>query len=462
MNRAFGTGARRLCRLAPTPLGAALTIGLALAVLPQPAAAQNVHPKLIAALKSAGADRDIRAFYRAREYRPLWVRGSNLGPEAERLLELVETAHADGLDPSEYRPRALASVIDRARDGSPKALARAEMLLSRTFADYVRDVRYPRDVGMVYVDRELMPSQPNEQALLQAAAAAPSLMEHLTSIGWMHPIYGQLRSALAAAYANGETQSAQRDAMLRINLERARTLPTNPVGRYVLVDTASARLWMYENGRVQDSMKVVVGKSTQPTPMMAGLMRYALVNPYWNLPPDLVPTRVAQPVLKLGVKHLKTKRFEVLSDWSENPRVVDPKQVDWKAVAAGRQELPVRQLPGKDNAMGRMKFMFPNDLGIYLHDTPERDLLKKADRRFSSGCVRLEDAPRLAKWLFGKPVTVRPGGKEERVDLRQPVPVYITYLTAMPEGQTIVYRSDVYNRDRAQLAAIGSGRRGAR
>ena len=127
---------------------------------------------------------------------------------------------------------------------------------------------------------------------------------------------------------------------------------------------------MYENGRPQGSMKVVVGKSTQPTPMMAGLMRYALVNPYWNLPPDLVPTRVAQPVLQKGPAHLKTMRFEVLSDWSENPRVIDPKQVNWAAVAAGRQELPVRQLPGKGNAMGNMKFMFPNDLGFYLHDTP--------------------------------------------------------------------------------------------
>jgi murein L,D-transpeptidase YcbB/YkuD len=458
-----GTGVGRLCRRAPKPLGAALAFTLALAFVPQQAAAQSVSPQLAAAIKSAGGDRDIRAFYKARQYRPLWVRGSGLGPEADMLLELIETAHVEGLDPDDYQPRAIASAIDRSRGGSPKALAKADMLLSRTFANYVRDVRRPADVDMVYVDRELAPSRPNEQALLQAAASAPSLMQHLSSIGWMHPIYGKLRTALASGYQQGgSSQSAKRDEMLRVNLERARTLPTSQVGRYVLVDTASQRLWMYQNGRVQDSMRVVVGKSSQATPMMAGLMRYTLVNPYWNLPPDLVPSRVAQPYLKQGIKHLKAKRFEVLSDWSDNPRVLDPKQVDWKAVAAGRQELPVRQLPGKDNAMGQMKFMFPNDLGIYLHDTPERELLKKADRRFSSGCVRLEDAPRLAKWLYGKPLTVRPGGTEKRVDLEQPVPVYITYLTAMPEGQTIVYRSDVYNRDGAQLASLGMGRRGAR
>jgi murein L,D-transpeptidase YcbB/YkuD len=100
-----------------------------------------------------------------------------------------------------------------------------------------------------------------------------------------------------------------------------------------------------------------------------------------------------------------------------------------------------------------MKFMFPNDYGVYLHDTPEKDLLRKTDRRFSSGCVRVEDAPRLARWLFGKPLKVRAGDPEQRVDLSDPVPVYITYLTAAPEGDRIAFRPDVYNRDGVQMAA---------
>jgi murein L,D-transpeptidase YcbB/YkuD len=139
----------------------------------------------------------------------------------------------------------------------------------------------------------------------------------------------------------------------------------------------------------------------------------------------------------------------VTSDWTDNAKAVDPATVDWRAVANGSKELPVRQLPGRDNAMGKMKFMLPNDLGIYLHDTPEKNLFAKADRRFSSGCVRVEDAARLAKWLFGRPLTVKPGGTETRVDMPEPVPVYITYLTAAPEGKTIAFRSDVYGRDGA-------------
>jgi murein L,D-transpeptidase YcbB/YkuD len=123
----------------------------------------------------------------------------------------------------------------------------------------------------------------------------------------------------------------------------------------------------------------------------------------------------------------------------------------------------MRQLPGKDNAMGKMKFMFPNEQGIYLHDTPERNLFTKAERRFSSGCVRVEDATRLAKWLYQKPLPVPPGGKEKRVDLPEPVPVYITYLTAVPEGERIAFVPDSYNRDRTQMAGLGlSGSGGGR
>jgi len=481
-----------------------------------------------AALRSEGGPRDVRAFYKARGYRPLWIRGATLGSEADRFLDLVATAAVEGLDPDDYRPRALAEAIGEARLGAPEALARAEMLLSRRFADYVCDVRKQRAAAMHYVEKPLAPRVPKAREVLDAAAAAPSMRQHLDDIGWMHPIYGKLRNALAAALAdaparshaplpagptiglgatgervallrerldmdrdgpfdasvasalrrfqagNGLPQdgrlgprtlaalngaaparvraSPEQQQLLRINLQRARALPADPRGRHILVDAASARLYTYENGQVRDTMRVVVGKPSEPTPMMAGMVRFAMVNPYWNIPPDLVRKRVATGVLEHGEGFLREKHYEILSDWSDTARVVDPAMVDWKAVLDGRQELRVRQLPSPENAMGKMKFMFPNALGVYLHDTPEKDLLRKTERQFSSGCVRLEDAPRLARWLFGKPLVVPPGEPESRVDLPQPVPVYITYLTAAPEGRGIAFRTDVYHRDGVQLA----------
>jgi murein L,D-transpeptidase YcbB/YkuD len=453
---ANGTRAGRASPILRLSLAAAMS----LAILPAAAHAQWASEPVQLELRSAArSDRDLRAFYAARDNRPLWVQGNMLLPAADRFLQIIETAEHDGLDPGDYRPRALASAIDRAREGSPKALARAETLLSRTFANYVRDVRRPRDIGMIYVDQTLAPKAQTTLQVLQAAAAAPSMDQYVDSAGWMHPVYGQLRNALVAHYVRapyeyGRTSSAARqEELLRVNLERARILPASEMRRYVLVDAASQRLWMYENGRVKDTMKVVVGKTAEQTPMMAGLIRFAMVNPYWNLPPDLARVR-AKEVVSKGAGWLKANRYEVLSDWSDNARVLKPADVDWKAVADGRVEIPMRQLPGPTNAMGKMKFMFPNEQGIYLHDTPERELFAKADRRQSSGCVRVEDAARLAKWLFGKPLAPKAGAPEQQVDLPEPVPVYITYLTAAPEGKTIAFRSDVYNRDGLHLAKL--------
>jgi len=128
---------------------------------------------------------------------------------------------------------------------------------------------------------------------------------------------------------------------------------------------------------------------------------------------------------------------------------------DWQKVADGTTEVHIRQLPGRANAMGVMKFMFPNNQGVYLHDTPQKELLTEASRMFSGGCVRLEDAPRLGRWLFGEPLSSSSSAPEQRVDLAKPVPVYITYLTMLPNGTELATYPDVYNRDRDQLARLG-------
>jgi murein L,D-transpeptidase YcbB/YkuD len=131
-------------------------------------------------------------------------------------------------------------------------------------------------------------------------------------------------------------------------------------------------------------------------------------------------------------------------------------------VADGKTEIRVRQLPGSANSMGAMKFMFPNAQGVYLHDTPSTELFSEASRLFSGGCVRLEAAPRLAQWLYGKPLKASSKAPELRVDLPQPVPVYITYLTAAPgDAGDITFFDDSYGRDAARMAQLsGSSQSG--
>jgi murein L,D-transpeptidase YcbB/YkuD len=406
-----------------------------------------------AALPAVDVGAEIKGFYKERGFRPLWVRRSGLTPAGKQLLDMVGRADRDGLRPEKYDLPLLRRAAAAAATGDPAGIAKAELLLSRAFADYVRDLHQPVDrQAMYFVDAELAPPRPSRREVLEAAAAAPSLAEHVAEAGRMNPLYEALRTALAQ-YRGGGGGAGER--LILANLERARSIPAQPGRRYVIVDAAGARLWMIEGREVVDSMKVIVGKPSMATPEMAGLIRYATLNPYWNLPPDLARER-AKKVLKRGTGAIAAERLQILSDWSADPRVLKASQVNWGAVASGAHTLRMRQLPGGDNVMGNVKFMLPNKLGIYLHDTPDKRNFQLAERRLSSGCVRVEDAQRLSRWLFGGRI-VRPSGTapEQNVDLPEPVPVYITYLTAVPKvGGGVLFRRDAYRRDAAMIARI--------
>jgi murein L,D-transpeptidase YcbB/YkuD len=423
-------------------LGAAAAAALSLAIAPvafaaPAAAAQN--------FKASYGD-SVADFYRARGGAPLWL-SPRAGGAAQQLMQLIATAQVDRLNPRKYNAGALQRALRDARTGSPGAIQRAEALLSTTYVAYARDLEHDPGVGIIYVDQALKPQPKSARHLLEQAAAAPSLNDFVQQLGWMNPIYGQLRQALASRIYMNEYQRR----LLALNMERARALPSG-VGRYVVVNAPAARLYMYENGQVVDSMRVVAGRPDPiaQTPMMNAFIRYVALNPYWNSPADITAKRLAPTILKEGRAYFTKRGYELLSDWSDHARVIDPMSIDWRAVAAGRIQARLRQKPGPANSMGRMKFMFPNAQGIWLHDTPEKEKIDEAARLQSNGCVRLEDAPRFARWLLGRQPKVQGARPEQKVPLPAPVPIYLTYLTAVPSGTSIVYFDDFYGKDRAQ------------
>lgn len=435
-------------------LAAALPLALA-ACGSEPAPAPPAAPgKAAVAGPPVRVPAEIAHFYRARANRPLWVTRDGPRPEALRLAGRIARAADDGLDPKRYGAADLAAALEVASSGGAAARARAELLLSRAYPAFVRDLKVPAGGGksVTWVDEELAPRAPDARALLDAAAAAPDLGRHLDGTLAVNPLYSALSRGYARRRAASPSLTPSEEAVIRANLDRARLIPALP-GRYVIVDAGSARLWMIEGGKVEGPMPVIVGKRDMQTPAMAGLIRYVTLNPWWNVPPDLARNR-ARRVIRSGPDFLKRERMELLSDWSDRPRVISASQVNWQAVASGKTTLRMRQRPGGDNVMGAMKFMLPNRLGIYLHDFPDKSLFAREERRLSSGCVRLADAPRLARFLFGG-AAPRPAGPapEQKVDLPEPVPVYITYLTALPDPargvamQRDVYARDVYARD---------------
>ncbi|WP_344707655.1 L,D-transpeptidase family protein [Sphingomonas swuensis] len=380
----------------------------------------------------------VARFYEGRA-QPLWLRS----PEAVRaLLDSLRQAPVDGYSDGPELAGRIERVLADAERGVPGAEREAEKLMSNGFVLYAQALRWPGRNGMIYADPALSPKVPTPAQVLEAAAAAPDLAAHVRTTAAINPFYAALKTA-----AEGDMRFlGQPSQALRSSLDRAKVLPAS--GRFVLVDIASQQLMMMDGGRVVDQMKVVVGKPTMKTPLMAGTLRQVTFNPYWNVPVDLAAKNIAPNVVRNGVSWFKSRGYEALSGWDAGAQVVDPATIDWKAVAAGTVEARVRQKPGSGNMMGAMKFEFPNDMGIYLHDTPQREYFAEAERAYSSGCVRLEDAARLGQWLLGrepKPSSDRP---EYQVALPQGVPVYLTYLTVRAGSDgSLAYAPDIYGLD---------------
>jgi len=430
MNRLFSSGVSVAAALATS----AFSVPALAAVQPLPSA-QLSGPSVVNA---------VEAFYKRRGEAKLWFRDANSIAAAASLSAILRRAPLDGFSEGPRLAGEVDSAVAAARAGTPAAVAAAERTLSNAWISYVQKLQAPTR-GMIYGDPAVRANVPRPDQILGLASISPSLTEHLNSVASVNPIYAALREAAVREAALPGGGIADK---LISNLDRARAIPAK--GRFVVVDAGSARLSMYEDGKVIDSMKVIVGMPEYPTPMIASVIHYTTFNPYWHVPDHLVRKTVAANVIKQGAAYLKTRGYEIVSEWSNEAAIIAAKDVDWKAVVAGTAEVKIRQLPGGANSMGKMKFPFANGEGIFLHDTPNKVLFAKAQRDLSNGCIRLEDAPRFARWLFGhEPAGLTSKAPDQHVQLGRGVPVYVTYLTALPVDGQLTINKDVYGLDAA-------------
>lgn len=386
----------------------------------------------------------VGAFYDTWRSSPLWFRGGAATSAVAQLVSILQRAPFDGFAAGPQLAAQVQAAAMQARSGRPADVAAAERVLSTAWVQYVQAVKRPTP-GMDYIYPFLKPQGTRADQILLTAAAAPSLERHISQVASLNPIYTALRdTAWAQAQASGGLTA---DARLLTNLDRARSIPST--GKFVVVDVAGQHLTMFENGQPVDSMKVIVGTSEFPTPMVASVIYYITLNPYWDAPDHLVKRAIAPNVVKQGFGYMKSRGYEVMADWTENSAVVPLEQVDWKAVVAGKKQIRVRQKPGPQNFMKTMKIPFPNRDNIFLHDTPSKDLFAKSQRALSNGCIRLEDAPRLARWLMGgRDPVASSSAPELHIQLPRGVPIYVTYLTAQPKDGRLTYTTDVYGMDK--------------
>lgn len=482
----------------------------------EPPPAPSVAPEeaIAAALRSQidAADPEVAAFYRARGFRPFWTQ-ARPRPEALELARALEIEAAAGPDDpwrlaefeialsSAWAARAAAGpkvgegellafvdprLLPRAGRGRTALEAAAEAASLQEHLEAALAARNPIVENLdraleryraqwsglpeifIPAGRELAPGVRDPRVdLLRLRLGLPD-----TGGAYDEVLEGAVR-AFQRAHGLPDTGRADRttleglnagaahyERLVEANLERASALPASFGERFILVDAAAGQLWYYDHGQQLAAMKVVTGKPSQPTPMMVGMVSHLIFNPYWNVPEDLVQTSIAPKVLEHGLGYIEEEGLEVLSDYTADAVVLDPAAVDWRAVAAGALSVRVRQKPGPKNMMGKVKLMLPNPLGIYLHDTPHRGDFARSQRLASSGCVRLEDAMSLARLLAGgdkAEAALAVGGEERRIDLAEPAPVYITYLTAAPTSDGFIFRPDVYGLDAGWASRHAAG-----
>jgi murein L,D-transpeptidase YcbB/YkuD len=249
-----------------------------------------------------------------------------------------------------------------------------------------------------------------------------------------------------------------------LNLDRIKRLPNQPEDRYIMVNIPDFRLYYKENGKEKLSMRVIVGDKKHHTPIFSNEITYIVLNPYWIMPDSIVQKEIIPNILK-NPTYLQDRGYEVRSSYSTKAPTIDTSKIDWAKVLRYGQTKKYKfmQPPGPKNALGKIKFKFPNQFAVYLHDTPTKKLFKKGLRAFSHGCIRIAQPNALLSTFaandsavnYNRSQQILRGKNKTQLNLSKRVPVHIVYLTAWINSDGLLhYSNDVYNYDSKQKRAI--------
>jgi murein L,D-transpeptidase YcbB/YkuD len=380
----------------------------------------------------------IEAFYRDRGFAPLWASADGPTARASAAIAALRGVEADGLDAADYPAPAFAASDD------PGRRAENEIALTRSILTFTRHASSGRvNVSRVSaaISYEQKPADP--AAVLAALASSAPVAELLDGYNPQQPGYKALKAKLAQERA--KPAGAAVINTIIANMERWRWLPRDLGQTYVMVNIPDYSLAVIDNGRSAFTTRIVVGKpGAQATPVMSATMQYITVNPTWNVPPSII-------------------RNEYLPALAQDPDALS--RIGLKIEHTRNGELRVYQPPGERNALGRIRFNFPNRFLVYQHDTPDKGLFAHATRAYSHGCMRVQFPDRYAEVLLSlsQPQAGYTAerirslfGKDERnINLARPIPVHLTYQTAFVDADGhLQTRADVYGRDHAILALM--------
>jgi murein L,D-transpeptidase YcbB/YkuD len=403
-------------------------------------------------------------FYASRGFLPAWIDGVETTLPWKDLVQQLKYSEAHGLDPEGYFVAEFEALRTHSQDkwrGTqfpmervPEMDAKMTYAYLRYAADLLGWTRSPRDVHRNWLTDA---KKEDLAARLADAIAGNRIRESLEQLAPTHPQYKGLQAALAR---EAQAPSGRAD-VIRMNMERWRWAPRDLGDRYILINVPAYMMQVMENDAPALAMRVIVGQPDNQTPLFSDEMTYIVFSPYWNIPPEILREETL-PRVASDPDFLRRNNIEVVGTSGEEE--FDPSQVDWSDPAATKG-LRFRQRPGADNALGLVKFIFPNHFNVYLHDTPGDRLFFKEKRPLSHGCIRIEDPVALARYVLrDQPDWTEPriheamnARREQTVKLKTTLPVHIGYWTAWVEadGKTVTYTDDPYRIDPQHAALRG-------
>ena len=246
---------------------------------------------------------------------------------------------------------------------------------------------------------------------------------------------------------------------IRLNIDRIKWLPREEQERYIIVNIPEFMLHYIENGQTKQNLPVIVGDKRHPTPIFSQNISYIVLNPYWKVPEGIVRREIVPAMIK-DPNYLRKQGLEAHRTWDENSRIIDTRWLYWEDYLNGKKfPYKLMQPPGPRNALGKIKFKFPNKFAVYLHDTPTKHLFKRTVRAFSHGCVRLSQPRDLLETIstfnpkinMDKVKKTLKGKRKTFLKVNNKLRIYLVYLTAgMNEKGQIEFRDDIYNYDKYQ------------
>jgi len=424
----------------------------------------------------------ISAFYEQHDFEPVFVLEHLPKDELQVVESYYQRAAEHGLDPKLFQAARIDELLKKIADKNSikttaeayQTMAELEILTANSLINYSNALQFgvisPKKIYARYYTETKRPDSLSMNHVFEVK----NLKSFLDSIQPKNPQYLALQKALMMGETAPGMSKTETERILQVNLERLRWKNKPKEDRYVLVNIANYGLDVMDHGQSVLNMKVCVGEGrnknytdkleeyseddkvrdvpfTRETPQLNSAIYSVQVNPVWNIPESIASNEIIKDAAA-DPYYLSNKNIDV---YENGKKVENPETINWSSVSKDNLPYTFKQQSGGDNALGKIKFLFPNKSSVYLHDTPAQAAFNQSMRAVSHGCVRLEKPLDLAHVLFGdgkqydqiEKDMQETDPKANNISLPKKVPVYITYVTCWSENGSLVYRPDVYGLD---------------